>query len=224
MNLAYFRHLESVQNIRNGFCYEDEDHRLQFPLGSDEDIPLSQNGIEHGERIQRVLSQSDIFNMDDIRIICSPYRRTRHTRQILFPNIEDDEVIFDLRLCERNSGYCNNMTKKEISESFPWLERYWQMTHPLFAKPPGGESMIDVVHRILPVVDEIKSMTDPPDTVLLFGHGNLFKALDFVLQGSVMEEFPAIPLAPNGSLTIYRDIHLGKKEMSIDKYHHVLSE
>lgn len=119
MNIAYFRHLESKQNTRGGFCYEDENHRNQFPLESDEDIPLSQNGIEHGERIQRVLSQKDIFDMDDIRIICSPYRRTRHTRQILFPHIDESKVTFDPRLCERNSGYCTHMTKEEISNSFP---------------------------------------------------------------------------------------------------------
>lgn len=224
MDLAYFRHLESIQNIRKGFCYEDEDHRLQFPLGSDEDIPLSQNGIEHGERIQKVLSQMGIFNMDDVRIICSPYRRTRHTRQILLPHIDDSKIIYDPRLCERNSGYCTNMTKQEISESFPWLERHWKNTNPLIAKPPGGESLLEVVYRIIPVVNEIKSMTNSPKTVILFGHGNLFRAMDFVLQGSMMEDFSSIPIAPNGSLTIYRDIHLGREKMSIDMYHQVLSD
>jgi broad specificity phosphatase PhoE len=224
MNLAYIRHLESKANIRSGFCYEDEDHRIQFPLNSDDDIPLTQNGIEHGERIHKVLSQSSIFNMDDVKILCSPYLRTKQTRRILFPNIDDSQVTFDPRLCERNAGYCTSMTKKEISDSFPWLERYWKTTNPLITKPPGGESILEVVYRIFPVLNEIKNMTDTTSTVIMVGHGNLFKAVDFVLQGLTTEEFPTIPLAPNGSLTIYRDIHLDRNDVSIDKYHHVLSE
>lgn len=224
MNLAYIRHLESLANIRSGFCYEDENHRTQFPLKSDDNIPITAEGVAHGERIHKVLSQKPIFNMDDVEILCSPYLRTRQTRRILFPNIDDSRVTFDPRLCERNAGYCTTMTTGEISDSFPWLERYWKTTNPLIAKPPGGESILDVVYRILPVVSEIKIMPNRPNTTLIIGHGNLFKAIDFVLQGLTTEEFPTIPNAPNGSLTIYRDIHLGKNGMSIEMYHQVLSD
>lgn len=224
MNIACIRHLESLANLRPGFCYKNEEDRTKMDLPSDDNVGLSPNGFAHGDRIRVTLREEKIFDRKDVRIICSPYKRTKQTRGLIFPKVPEDQVVFDPRLCERNSGWCAGMTEEEVRRHFPWLADYWSRTHPLLAKPPGGESLLDVVYRIMPVVQEIKDgKYGKESTNILIGHGNLFKAVDFILRGLTFDEFGSIPNAPNGSLSFYRNVHLGSKGMTVDKYQEVIA-
>ncbi len=220
MIISYLRHLESDANTRKGFCYEDDEQRNRLKLPSDNDVPLTQAGIEHGKRIQPILAKLKLFDPDETDVVESPYVRTVQTREVLLPQYHDS-VTSDTRLCERNNGWCANMTLAEVRHYFPWLQNYWDVTNPLLATPPGGECMLDVVHRVLPVV--VESIASGRNK-LFVGHGNLFKAIDFILQKMLVSDFSKIPNAPNGSLTVYRNVHLGHQAMSIDRYHEVLSK
>ena len=220
MIIAYVRHLESLANTRKGFCYENDEHRFVLDLPSDNDVPLTSIGIEHGKRLQKELAKIDFFNPDEMDLDVSPYIRTVQTCEILFPQYKGRFTI-DTRLSERNNGWCANMTQDEVNLHFPWLKQYWDKTNPLLATPPGGECMLDVVHRVRPTV--IEAVASGRNRCFV-GHGNLFKAIDFILQEMTFADFLQIPNAPNGSLTVYRNPHFGKKGMSIDYYHKVLSE
>lgn len=218
MIIALVRHLKSLAQTRDGFCYKDEKQRQRLNLPSDNDVPLTQQGINHGKRLQKKFAKISMFDPEEMDLDVSPYLRAVETAEILFPQYKGKYRIVS-RLSERNSGYCAGMTQKEKEAQFPFLQEYWDRTNPLLATPPGGESMFDVVYRVEPVLKEAIAQGRNRCFV---AHGNLFKAIDFILKGMLVSDFPTIPNAPNGSLTVYRNVQLGPRGMSIDRYQEVL--
>lgn len=85
---------------------------------------------------------------------------------------DDYEDLFDVKemrmLNELGAGICDGMTYEEIKAKYP-LEYESRMSDKVqYRYPgPGGESYLDVINRLRPVIVEIERMTD---NALIIGH------------------------------------------------------
>jgi broad specificity phosphatase PhoE len=79
------------------------------------------------------------------------------------------KVQIEARLREINLGEWEGLTREEIQKLYPaeWEER---MKFPLQARPPGGESVLELVERIIPAVTDIARLY-PAGQVLIVSHG-----------------------------------------------------
>ncbi|OLL26780.1 putative 6-phosphofructo-2-kinase [Neolecta irregularis DAH-3] len=83
-----------------------------------------------------------------------------------------DESVYDVKMMrmldEINAGICEGMTYEEIKQSYPEEFEARKQDKLNYRYPgPGGESYLDVIHRLNSVIVEVERMTDH---VLLIGH------------------------------------------------------
>lgn len=78
-------------------------------------------------------------------------------------------VHLDARLREVNHGEWDGLLRAEIEARFPqdWSER---RRSPLTARPPGGETVLEVAERVQDVAADIARL-HPRGEVLVVGHG-----------------------------------------------------
>ncbi|KAF5099451.1 hypothetical protein D0Z03_001016 [Geotrichum reessii] len=82
------------------------------------------------------------------------------------------EDVFDIKemrmLNELGAGICDGMTYPEIKEKFPQEYAARMADKVQYRYPgPGGESYLDVINRLRPVIVEVERMTD---NALIIGH------------------------------------------------------
>ena len=143
---VYFtRHGESIFNT------EDR-------VGGDPD--LSANGTKYskvlGSFFKKELGNQDLSN---VQILTSTLKRALITANEIKISKNIEPISLKL-LDEINSGICDSMTYSEIKEKLPqdYLERAQDK---LRYRYPRGESYVDLVHRIEPVLFEIEKAKHP---------------------------------------------------------------
>jgi len=86
-------------------------------------------------------------------------------------------------IAERDSGYCFHMTKEEAENFFPFLQGYWKIFGPFFARPAGGERLLDVLTRVyLFYMTEFLLGKNAGKTVFIVGHGGVTHCFRFLLE------------------------------------------
>jgi probable phosphoglycerate mutase len=130
--------------------FPDEASRAPFRGRSDADTPLSEVGLTQARALGvQLRAEHGTFDV----VFDSGYVRTRDTLTAVleaWPLNERRSIErhSDDLLRERDAGHAGNMTTVEAEAAFPWLREYWQAEGPLFARPPGGESLMDVAGRV----------------------------------------------------------------------------
>ncbi|KAF5096317.1 hypothetical protein D0Z00_002824 [Geotrichum galactomycetum] len=125
----------------------------------------------HQERV-RILSRSEPttpMNEPEEPSFCvwtSMLRRSIETGDAF------SEDVFDIKemrmLNELGAGICDGMTYPEIKEKFPQEYAARMADKIQYRYPgPGGESYLDVINRLRPVIVEVERMTD---NALIIGH------------------------------------------------------
>jgi broad specificity phosphatase PhoE len=81
------------------------------------------------------------------------YLRTKRSQKLQLDAYPEEErkkirIQCNIFLREREPGFTYNITSMEAEQYFPWLQEYWKTHGPVFARPPGGESIADVVQRV----------------------------------------------------------------------------
>ena len=125
----------------------------------------------HQERV-RILSRSEPttpMNEPEELSFCvwtSMLRRSIETGDAFS---EEDFDIKEMRMLnELGAGICDGMTYPEIKEKFPQEYAARMADKIQYRYPgPGGESYLDVINRLRPVIVEIERMTD---NALIIGH------------------------------------------------------
>lgn len=152
-HLVLIRHAESARNQakpKGAVYFADEEARRTVKGIPDHDIELTPEGIrqaqESGPGIRSDYGTPDYWYH-------SGYKRTVQTTNGLLAAYSPEEraqiqVRHHLFLRERDPGYAYDMTEAEAEAAFPWLKEYWQTKGGFFARPPGGESLADVVNRV----------------------------------------------------------------------------
>jgi broad specificity phosphatase PhoE len=73
------------------------------------------------------------------------------------------------------------MTEAEAEAAFPWLEEYWRTFGGFMARPPGGESLADVVGRVHMFLD-VLFRDRIGQKVLVVTHGGTIRCFRFALE------------------------------------------
>ena len=125
--------------------------------------------------------------------------------------------------------HCGDWEEAPFGEMLTrWPESYSVWLHDIgHVQCPGGESVTDVMHRVLPFLQEIAARHDG-ETVALATHGTVIRMLMCVLAGKPLSEMKSIRWVNNASVTelIYDngawrfgrvncDKHLGKLSTSL---------
>jgi broad specificity phosphatase PhoE len=208
--LVLVRHGQSQRNIvkkQNRF-YLDDESRKSVRGVPDHLIELTDEGrrqsAETGLALRRDYGTFDY-------VVHSGYARTQQTLDRIMAAYTDEErarmpVRHHLFVRERDAGHAYDMTDAEAQAAFPWLNDYWNTSGPFFARPPGGESLADVVQRVYAFLQKL-TRTMAGKRVLVVTHGGTIWCFRYVLERWTYEEAERRfhgETNPNCSVTAYR--------------------
>lgn len=155
MELYIVRHGQTDSNIK----------KLYDNILLDEDI--NEMGIKQAKKLR-----DKIENIKFDVIYSSPLLRAKHTASII--NVQNNEIIIDKRLQERNPGNLKGKPLESINR-----EEYWNY-HSLI-KYGTEESMESLFSRVQDFLDELK--TKDYDKVLIVAHSGVSKAFYAYFNG-----------------------------------------
>jgi broad specificity phosphatase PhoE len=208
--LVLVRHGQSQRNIvkkQNRF-YLDDESRKSVKGVPDHLIELTDEGRRQSHQTGAALR--DRFGTFDY-IVHSGYARTVQTLDHMLEAYTDEErarmrVRHHLFVRERDGGHAYDMTDAEAQAAFPWLQDYWNTFGPFFARPPGGESLADVVERVYAFLQKL-TRTMAGRRVLVVTHGGTIWCFRYVLERWTYEEAERrfeTETNPNCAVTAYR--------------------
>lgn len=175
-------------------------------IGGDSDI--TKDGQEYAKALGKYTFEVIQGNSEGLgkpvkcRLWTSSLRRTVQTaRYIPRPVLHDKDGStwkqMDGRrmhgLDEIFAGICDGMTYQEISERYP-DEFVLRKENKLSYRYPRGESYLDVISRLDPLVQEIESYREP---LLIVGHQGVLRLIYAYLVGRPREEAPSLSIPLN---------------------------
>ncbi|MDO5696595.1 MAG: histidine phosphatase family protein [Dermatophilus congolensis] len=137
------------------------------------DIPLSPEG-----EAQAALAAPFVARMRPDLVISSDLRRASYTAFQVAAQLQLD-VVLDPRLRESASGTWEGMPVDQLDPVPDWTT--FGVTSPRGG--PEGESVIDVVERVRPLLDEVRETLPEGGCALLVTHGVTARALTAELVG-----------------------------------------
>lgn len=209
--LALLRHGQSWLNLakaKTPVYFQTEADRALVAGVPDHLVDLTELGAEQA----RLTGQGLCRDREGFDLVYdSGYMRTMRTLDGVLSAYSDDAVQQMVRqsselVRERESGYTYNMLQEEVAAAFPWLQTYWSTHGPVFARPPGGESIADVIKRVRLFYDILCSEA-AGKRVLVSMHGRVLAAFRFILEGwsyAKLEAFLQSRDPKNCGVTIYR--------------------
>lgn len=152
--LILIRHGESVANFERRFTRDDDE-------------PLTETGIEQARQAGRRLCA----RFHPVVVYSSPLLRARQTAGLIAEAFgKEPLVVPDLH--EQSYGELRGVPYERYLEKMP-LERgtaLWRV------QPPGGESLLDVLERVGPIVDEL-AQRHAEGEVIVVSHGGVMAAI-----------------------------------------------
>ena len=161
MKLYVARHGETEWNAQGRICGRT-------------DIPLTERGEAQAKALAEKLADKGI----DL-IIASPMIRARQTAAAV-SQIIGIPVVTDDRLIEQDYGSYEG--KERLDARILANKRRFAY------RCPGGESMLDVAHRVYGLIEELKQ-TQPGKTILLVCHGGVCRIVRTYFEDMTNEEF-----------------------------------
>lgn len=161
MRIYVARHGQTRWNVENRVCGRT-------------DLPLT----EEGERQARLLCEK-LENVKIDLIIASPMLRARQTAA---PAAEayGISMVTDDRLIEQDYGIFEGVSR--FDEGFLNNKRHFAFRY------PGGESMMDVAHRVYSLLEELP-VKYPGKTILLVCHGGVCRVIRTYFEDMTNEEY-----------------------------------
>jgi broad specificity phosphatase PhoE len=157
------------------------------------DKRLTDNGIRYAGYLSDFLkSESNSFNNFEEKptLYCSTLKRSLETGERL-SFLNDITVVKTLD--ELNMGLRDDMTLKEIEKNYP--SEYDEMKKdPLHYRFPRGESYMDLIHRIEPMIYEVERRKGP---VIIIAHLGVIRGLYGYFTCVPLELIPQINIPNN---------------------------
>ncbi|HEU5122311.1 MAG TPA: histidine phosphatase family protein [Candidatus Saccharimonadales bacterium] len=192
--LLVFRHGESELNLRAHLTGEAAETAYMegLPPNIDATAALTPEGIRHAQRLQQVLAA---FTID--LCVSSPALRALQTAEIgLAGIIPREDFKEEPGLMERNRGifyFLPDEIGTRIKQAHP---EYWEEpTSTLRRRPKDGETLLEVMERVLPVVTYADQKV-ASGTVAFSTHAETMTAIR-ALVGRLTDAQLAEPLIPN---------------------------
>ncbi|NKB48368.1 MAG: 2,3-bisphosphoglycerate-dependent phosphoglycerate mutase [Alphaproteobacteria bacterium] len=204
-HLILLRHGQSQWNLENRFTG-------WF------DVDLTAQGEAEARKAGHLIKE---IHLD--RVFTSTLTRARRTAQLALAEAEaagadvadvksggDWKLIEHDALRERDYGDLVGLNKAETAEKYGDEQVHlWRRGFEI--KPPGGESLADVVERVRPYFEgEIWPPVAAGENVLVAAHGNSLRAVLVIIGEYDAEDIPNIEL-PTGKPLVF-DIEGGEKQ------------
>lgn len=171
--------MKEILVIRHGETDWNAEGRLQGTM----DTPLNSQGIQQAKAAAQALKGQGI------RIIyASPLSRARITAEIISEAL-GVPIVFREGLKEKDFGAMQGLRLEEIDAIYG--DQLWSQRSVLDAASPGGESNREVLHRLEPVIEEIKALRQ---RVLIVTHGAVARLLYRLLAEPEEEAFHSFRL------------------------------
>lgn len=161
MRLFAARHGQTQWNVDNKICGVT-------------DVPLTEEGWAQA----RALAEKTVDLELDL-VICSTMLRAKQTASAVAEKLHIP-VIEDPRLVEQNYGIYEGMDRK--TPGFLENKRHFAVRY------PGGESMMDVAHRIYGLLEDVKR-DHAGKNVLLVCHGGVLRLVRSYFEPMTNEEY-----------------------------------
>lgn len=224
--LVIVRHAESARNqAKKGSVYFADDAARRVVHGTPDHLTeLTENG--HKQAIETGIAIRERFGAFDY-VYTSGYARTEQTAQGILAAYSPAErermhVRMNLFIRERDPGFAYDMTEEEAEAAFPWLNEYWRTFGGFMARPPGGESLADVVVRVHTFLDTL-FRDRAGQKILVVTHGGTIRCFRFTLERWNYEQaqrWPAGQHPVNCGVTVYRVADTGDR-MELHQYNQV---
>ncbi len=186
--LVLIRHAESERNkALNGALFLSDPTALE-KVGKipDHKISITEHGKFQAEKTSPKLLE--IHGIPDV-VFHSGYMRTKQTAESVLSSYGVKPLLKeDLSLREREGGYTHTLLESEKEKHFPYLQEYWDIVGGLFARPIGGESLMDVIENRLRPFLEYLNKNYAGKTVLLVTHGRVIQCFRFILDEMTWEK------------------------------------
>lgn len=219
------RHTESTLNElprEKGFFLTERSAQVMLDTPN-HGIPLSKKGREQAKLVGWLIGSR--FGIPDV-IITSGYLRTEETFAGIASafqrgELNDTQIESDVKFRERDNDLTSYMTLEEAEKHFPWLQRYWERTGPLFAKPPQGESIADMIPRVSLGLLQACALAQGGKLIIIT-HARTIACCRYLLEDwdiSTMESFLRGSEPRNGGCTFYEnDRYSLQKGMHLIEY------
>jgi broad specificity phosphatase PhoE len=219
--LVLMRHGESMRNVaKKGTVYFADDYARSLVRGTpDHLIQLTEKGEGQAKQVGRGLKSE--FGLFDYAYH-SGYERTDKTLSLALEAYSPEErekiqVRKNPFLRERDAGYTYDMTEEEAERFFPWLKEYWKTTGGFFARPPGGESLADVIGRLYLFINKL-FRDHAGKRILVSTHGGTIRCFRFLLERWDYQRalsWPSGQAPANCGITVYRfNPEIGRLELA----------
>jgi broad specificity phosphatase PhoE len=224
--LVIVRHAESARNqAKKGSIYFADDAARRVVRGTpDHLIELTPDG--HKQAAETGVAIRERFGAFDY-VYTSGYARTEQTAEGIlsaYPPAERErmKVRMNLFIRERDPGFSYDMTQEEAETAFPWLNEYWHTFGGFMARPPGGESLADVVARVHTFLDTL-FRDRAGKKILVVTHGGTIRCFRFALERwdyTQAQTWPPGQSPANCGVTAYRVADSGD-HLELEEYNRV---
>ncbi|MDR3717079.1 MAG: alpha-ribazole phosphatase family protein [Puia sp.] len=171
--------------VEKGICYGQSD--LDVAAGFPEEAAIIRENLNlpslpEDPRYQEKSPAGSIHT-----VYTSPLRRCRKLATCLFPgkNISEAGELMEIHCGEWEMRKWDQLPREQID---PWMKDF------VTVRIPGGESYLDLYHRVIPWFDKLLEMPEN-SPVVLFTHGGVIRSLLAYITGtSLAKSFNAFSL------------------------------
>lgn len=169
----------------------ESEYNLKHLIGGDSS--LSQNGIKYAKLLGKYL-QGELKG-NNAKLYCSTLKRTIQTSQVVLGETSEifNNYISLKILDEIDAGLRDGFTYKEIEDQFP-DEFYDRENDKLNYRYPRGESYMDLIKRIEPMIYEIERSKQP---LVIIGHQAMLRCLFGYFADTLLEDIPTMNIPLN---------------------------
>jgi len=168
--------------IRHGQTDWNKEFRIQGRV----DIPLNEVGIAQAKEAGK-----EIAGKKFDAVFCSPLTRTKQT--CLHAYGEDEKIVYDARIQERDFGKQEGLKRNEVN-----FEAYW--TEGSQENADCGETITQMTNRVVEFLDELKKKYKDKE-VLLVTHGGVIMIMNAYFYGPPKDNNYLNYLVTNGAVT-----------------------
>eukprot|EP00606_Chrysophyceae_sp_TOSAG23-5_P000812 GSChrysophyteH2.ASY1.ANO1.1618.1 assembled CDS len=157
------------------------------------DSGLSQHGMNYAHLLAEFTKNNQFAGERPARLWTSTMRRTRETAQFIEQKMRPRAWH---HLDELFAGACDGMTYEEIEEVYP--EEFARRNEDKLAyRYPRGESYLDVIARLEPMIIEMERHREP---LLIVGHQGILRIIYAFYMGLSRAEAPYVSIPLNNVL------------------------
>ena len=177
------RHGESAGNVARDLAEAAGHDVIDIPT-RDADVPLSALGERQAQALGRWFARQPPEEQPTV-VLASPYKRAQQTAGLVLDSAglarEEDSLIMDERLREKEFGILDRLTHAGILAKYPEQAEFRRLLGKFYHRPPGGESWCDVILRLRSAINML-TREYSGERVLLVGHSVVVLCFRYLLE------------------------------------------